>query len=61
MIDLTCVMATPEMASNPPTINVGVVGSPRNNTLEIKANTGSSKANGATRAMVAPLTTKQLD
>jgi hypothetical protein len=49
--DLTCVMATPEIASSPPTINFGVIRSPRNNTLEIKANTGSSRPNGATRSM----------
>src|SRR5258708_20070788 len=49
--DLTCVMATPEIASSPPTNNFGVIRSPRNNTLEIKANTGSSKPNGATRSM----------
>jgi hypothetical protein len=30
-------MATPEIASSPPTINFGVMRSPRNNTLEIKA------------------------
>ena len=50
-LDLTWVMATPEMASSPPTINVGVTRSPRNSTLEIRANTGSSKPNGATRPM----------
>ena len=50
--DLTCVMATPEIASSPPTINnFGVIRSPRNNTLEIKANIGSSRPNGATRPM----------
>lgn len=43
-------MATPEIASSPPTINFGVMRSPRNNTLEIKANTGSSRPKGATRA-----------
>jgi hypothetical protein len=48
--DLTCVMATPEIASSPPTINFGVIRSPRNNTLEIKANTGSSR-HGAMRPM----------
>ena len=36
-------MATPEIASSPPTINFGVMWSPRNNTLEIKANAGSSR------------------
>jgi hypothetical protein len=36
-------MATPEIASSPPTINFGVIRSPRNNTLEIKANTGRPK------------------
>ena len=45
-------MATPEMASSAPIANVGVMRSPRNNTLEIRAKTGSSRANGATRAMV---------
>ena len=50
-VDLTCVIATPEIASNAPTINFGVTRSPRNNTLEIKANTGSSRPNGATRFM----------
>src|SRR5205814_3727090 len=50
-VDLTCVMATPEIASSPPTINFRGMRSPRNNTLEIKANTGSSKPNGATRPM----------
>jgi hypothetical protein len=44
-------MATPEIASGPPTINFGVMRSPRNNTLEIKANTGSSRPKGATRSM----------
>src|SRR5215813_8101687 len=48
-LGLTCVMATPEIASSPPTINLGVIWSPRNNTLEITANTGSSRPNGATR------------
>src|SRR5688500_18145806 len=47
----TWVMATPEIASNPPTISLGVMGSPRNNTLDIKANTGSSRPKGATRPM----------
>jgi hypothetical protein len=45
-------MATPEMASSTPIANVGVMRSLRNNTLEIRAKTGSSRANGATRAMV---------
>src|ERR1043165_7058917 len=44
-------MATPAIASSPPTINFGVIWSPRNNTLEITANTGSSRPNGATRPM----------
>jgi len=44
-------MATLEIASSPPTINFEVIRSPRNNTLEIKANTGSSRPNGATRPM----------
>src|SRR6201995_5474655 len=48
---LTCVIATPEIASSPPTTIFGVMRSPRNNTLEIKANTGSSRPNGATRPM----------
>src|SRR5215469_4417698 len=47
-LGLTCVMATPEIASSPPTISFGVMRSPRNNTLEIKANTGSSRPKGAT-------------
>ena len=45
-------MATPKMASSAPMANVGVMRSLRNNTLEIRAKTGSSRANGATRAMV---------
>ena len=49
--DLTCEMVTPEIASSPPTINFGVKRPPGNNTLEIKANTGSSRPNSATRSM----------
>jgi hypothetical protein len=44
-------MATPEIASSPPIINFEVMCSPRNITLDIKANTGSSKPKGATRPM----------
>src|SRR5947209_6368623 len=50
-LDLTWVKATPEIASSPPTINFGVTRSPRNNTLDIRAHTGSSKPKGATRPM----------
>jgi hypothetical protein len=50
--DFSCVTATPEMASNPPTIKVRVIGSPRNRTLEIRAKTGSSKPYGATRPIL---------
>jgi hypothetical protein len=43
-------MATPEIASSPPTINYGSWVA-KEHTLEIKANTGNSSPKGATRPM----------